>query len=285
LDVSEAYKILVEKHDRYGEAWDCCGVPYFREEYEKLLKTASIGPSSKVLDLGAGTGGLTFTASRNLGRNASIVGVDVLAGWLDIARQKAQKSRSNALEFKVMNIESLEFPNSSFDHVISNFVLCCSFQYDRVVKEAYRVLRQGGKFTYNHPGPHDGLLLTMFDKIFSKYTVKEPSEGLRKSREADELQRNMYSRYRDPFVALNTMRAAGFRNVEAKIVYHTHSFSSVQNFMDAWFYLGQEDPELVEMGAKSNLAMTNELQSAFQPFWSEDRFEDEFETVYITGVK
>ncbi len=62
-------------------------------------------------------------------------------------------------------------------------------------------------------------------------------------------------------------------------------FSQGTRSKNAWFYLGQEDPELVEMGAKNNLAMTNELRSAFQPFWSEDRFEDEFETVYITGVK
>jgi len=198
LDVSEAYKVLVEKHDRYGKAWDCCGVPYFQQEYDELLKTASIGPGSRVLDLGSGTGGLTFTASRKLGRGVSMVGVDILEGWLDIARQKAQNNHTGNIEFKVMNIESLEFPDRSFDHVISNFVFCCSFQYDRVVKEAYRVLKQGGRLTYNHTGPHDSLLLSIFDKTLSKYAVREPSENLRKLREADELQRNMYSRYRDP---------------------------------------------------------------------------------------
>ncbi len=285
MDVSEAYKLLVEKHDRYGMAWDCCGVPYFQQEYDELLKLASIGPGSKVLDLGSGTGGLTFTASRNLGRSVSIVGVDILPSWLHIARHKAQNNHTGNVEFKLMNIESLDLPDRSFDHVVSNFVLCCSFQYDRVVKEAYRVLKQGGRFTYNHPGPHDSLLLSIFDKIFSKYAVREPSENLRKLREADELQRNMYSRYRDPFVALNTMRGAGFRNAEAKIVYRAHSFSSVQNFIDSWFYLGQEDPELLEMGAKNNFAMTRELQNAFQPFWTEDMYQDEFETVYITGSK
>jgi ubiquinone/menaquinone biosynthesis C-methylase UbiE len=285
LDVSEAYKILAEKHDRYGKNWDCCGVPYFQREYDELLKTASIGPGSRVLDLGAGTGGLTLAAFSILGRGVSIVGVDMLGHWLEIARRKAENMRASNIDFRIMNIESLELPDNSFDHVISNFVLCCSFQYDRVVKEAYRVLKQGGRFTYNHPGPHDSLLLTLFDKIFSRYMVKEPSESLRRSREANELQVSMYSRYRDPFVALNTMRAAGYGNVEARIVYHTHSFSSVQNFIDSWFYLGQEDPELTEMGAKNRLALTKELESAFQPFWTGDRYRDEFETVYITGFK
>ena len=285
MDVSEAYKILAEKHERYGKNWDCCGVPYFQEEYDELLKTAFIGPGSRVLDLGAGTGGLTLTASSRLGRGISIVGVDMLPAWLDIAKRKAENMLASNIDFKVMNIESLEFPDNSFDHVISNFVLCCSFQYDRVVKEAYRVLKPAGKFTYNHPGPHDSLLLTLFDKIFSRYMVKEPSDSLRKSREANELQVNMYSRYRDPFVALNTMRGAGFRKVEARIAFHTHSFSSVQNFIDSWFYLGREEPEFVEMGAKNSLAMTKELQSAFQPFWTGDRYQDEFETVYITGFK
>ncbi len=285
LDVAEAYKVLVEKHDRYGKAWENCCVPYFQSEYDELLKMASIGPGAKVLDLGSGTGGLAFTASRNLNQQISIVGVDILNGWLNIARQKAQDYRSSNVEFRVMNIESLEFPDNSFDRVISNFVLCCSFRYDRVVKEAYRVLKPGGRFAYNHDGPHDNLLLTMFDKIFSKHTTKQPSEELRRLREADELQRNMYARYRDPFTALNTMRTAGFKNVEAKIVYHTHGFSSVENFIDSWFYLGQEEPELVEMHPRDKLGMTSELRNAFQAFWSEDGFKDEFETVYITGSK
>lgn len=246
---------------------------------------ASIAPGSKVLDLGSGTGGLALTASRKLGPETRMMGVDILPGWLDIARQKAQRSRLGNLDFKVMNIESLDFPNSSFDHVVSNFVLCCSFRYDRVVKEAYRVLSPGGRFTYNHDGPHDSLLVTLFDKVFSKYKVEDPSESLRKLREADNLQRNLYTRYRDPFVALNTMRDTGFRSVEARIVYHSHTFSSVENFIDIWFYLGQDDPELNEMGAQNRLALTKDLQSAFHPFRSEDAFKDEFETLYITGFK
>jgi len=109
------------------------------------------------------------------------------------------------------------------------------------VKEAYRVLKQGGRFAYNHDGPHDSLLTTIFDKVFSKYSTKEPSETLRREREASELQRNLYSRYRDPFVALASMRDAGFKGVEARIAYHPHRFSSVENFIDSWFYLGQEE--------------------------------------------
>ncbi len=127
LDVAEAYKVLAEKHDRYGKAWENCCVPYFQSEYDELLKMASISPGAKVLDLGSGTGGLTFAASRNLNQQISIVGVDILNGWLNIARQKAQDSRSSNVEFKaMMNIESLEFPDNSFDRVIYNFILCGS---------------------------------------------------------------------------------------------------------------------------------------------------------------
>jgi len=285
LDVAEAYRILAEKHDRYGKAWENCCVPYFQSEYDELLKLASIRPGARILDLGSGTGGLTFRALQSLGEKGSIVGVDMLPGWLSIARQKAESKGLSNLEFRVMNIEYLEFPDGSFDNVISNFVLCCSFHYDKVVKEAYRVLKQGGRFAYNHDGPHDSLLLTIWDKVFSKYSTKQPSESLRKQREADELQRNLYARYRDPFVALGTMRNAGFRNVEAKIAYHKHGFSSVENFIDSWFYLGHEEPEFLEMNPKDKTALKKDLQSAFQPFWSGNGFTDEFETVYITGNK
>ena len=285
MDVPEGYKLLLDRFDRYGKNWDCCGVLFFQEEYQELLKTANISPGSKVLDLGCGTGGLTVTASQKLGPTVSLTGVDILPGWLNIAKEKAKTSHSGNMDFRLMNIESLQFPDESFHHVISNFVLCCSFQYDRVVKEAYRVLREGGRFTYNHPGPHDDLLLTIFDKIFAKYAAKEPSESLRRFREADELQRNLYSRYRDPFTALNMMRTIGFRNLEAKVVYHPHSFPNVDSWVDWWFYLGKEDPEFVEMGPENSGALIKDLRGAFEPFWTHDGYESEFETLYITGIK
>ncbi len=86
-------------------------------------------------------------------------------------------------------------------------------------------------------------------------------------------------------MALSTMRGAGFGKVEAKIVYHTHTFSSVGNFIDSWFYIGEDDPEFLEMGAGDKVAMSRELQSAFQAFRSDGGFVDEFETIYITGFK
>ncbi len=285
MDVAEAYRVLIEKHNQYGRLFENCCVSYFQPEYDELLRTASISPGSKVLDLGTGTGGLAVTASRRLGQKTRIVGVDILPGWLEIARQKAQRSRLGNLDFKVMNIESLEFPERSFDQVVSNFVLCCSFHYDRVVREAYRVLRPRGRFTYNHFGPHDSILSTLFDRIFSRYKVKVSSENLKKLREAEELQRNLYTRYRDPFVALTTMRDSGFRNVEAKIVYHTHTYASVEDYIDSWWYLGKDDPEFREMGAQNWLAMSKELLSAFHAFRTEDGFEEEIEAVYITGLK
>jgi len=77
----------------------------------------------------------------------------MLPGWLDIAKRKAENMRPSNIDFKIINIESLELPDSSFDRVISNFVLCSSFQYDRVVKEAFRVLKQVEGLPTIIPGP------------------------------------------------------------------------------------------------------------------------------------
>ena len=51
--MAEAYRVLVEKHDRYGKAWENCCVPYFQAEYDELLKLASLRPGARVLDMGS----------------------------------------------------------------------------------------------------------------------------------------------------------------------------------------------------------------------------------------
>ena len=124
MDISEAYEVLIELLKGYGREYDCCDLPRFASvEYEELLKVAAIKPGSKVLDLGAGTGELALRASEAIGPSGSLVGIDVLEGWLEIAEEKAKKKGLSNLEFKATSMESLDLPDDAFDYAISNFAL------------------------------------------------------------------------------------------------------------------------------------------------------------------
>jgi SAM-dependent methyltransferase len=106
---------------------------------------ASLKEGEVVLDLGSGAGIDCFLAANAVGRSGSVVGVDMTPEMLEKARGNALKGGYRNVEFRLGEIENLPVADNSVDVVISNCVINLSPNKDRVFKEAYRVLRPGGR--------------------------------------------------------------------------------------------------------------------------------------------
>lgn len=106
---------------------------------------ASLKPGETVLDLGSGAGFDCFLAARQVGESGRAIGVDMTPEMLARARENARKGGFANVEFRLGEIEHLPVADESVDVIISNCVINLSPEKEQVFREAFRVLRPGGR--------------------------------------------------------------------------------------------------------------------------------------------
>ncbi|OGL39418.1 MAG: arsenite S-adenosylmethyltransferase [Candidatus Schekmanbacteria bacterium RIFCSPHIGHO2_02_FULL_38_11] len=106
---------------------------------------ATLRKGETVLDLGAGAGFDCFLAANKVGKKGKVIGVDMTPEMIEKARENARKGKYENVEFRLGEIENLPVADNSVDVVISNCVINLSPDKKKVFKEAFRVLKQGGR--------------------------------------------------------------------------------------------------------------------------------------------
>jgi SAM-dependent methyltransferase len=106
---------------------------------------AIIQPGETVLDLGSGGGIDVFLSARRVGPTGKVYGLDMTDEMLALARENQQQAGVTNVEFLKGDIEQIPLPDGSVDLIISNCVINLSPDKDRVLKEAFRVLKPGGR--------------------------------------------------------------------------------------------------------------------------------------------
>src|SRR4030066_481288 len=109
------------------------------------IAIASLKKGDVVLDLGSGAGFDTFLASTKVGDEGKVIGIDITDEMLEKARDNAKKGNFSNVEFRKGDIENLPVEDNSIDTIISNCVIILTPNKKKVFKEAYRVLKPGGK--------------------------------------------------------------------------------------------------------------------------------------------
>lgn len=107
---------------------------------------AQLGPGEIVLDLGSGGGIDVLLSARRVGPAGKAYGVDMTDEMLAVARDNQARAGVDNAEFLRGEIEHLPLPDASVDVVISNCVINLSADKDQVLREAFRVLKPGGRF-------------------------------------------------------------------------------------------------------------------------------------------
>ena len=173
--VRSAYSEVAEASDNSGccgEASSCCGVSddvqintlistrlgYTREELDQVPEGADMGlgcgnpraiaslkSGEVVLDLGSGGGFDAFLAAQEVGENGRAIGIDMTPAMISKARNNAEKAQFSNVEFRLGEIEYLPVADNCVDVIISNCVINLSPDKTRVFREAYRVLKTGGR--------------------------------------------------------------------------------------------------------------------------------------------
>jgi SAM-dependent methyltransferase len=106
---------------------------------------AALQPGEVVVDLGAGSGFDCFLASPEVGDEGRVIGIDMTPDMLSKARRNAVQGSYRNVEFRLGEIEHLPVADATADVIISNCVINLSADKPQVFREAYRVLRPGGR--------------------------------------------------------------------------------------------------------------------------------------------
>ena len=107
---------------------------------------AALNPGEVVLDLGSGGGIDVLLSAKRVGPTGKAYGLDMTDEMLALARENQKKCGIENVEFLKGEIESIPLPDNSVDVIISNCVINLSADKDKVLKEAFRVLKPGGRF-------------------------------------------------------------------------------------------------------------------------------------------
>ena len=176
MDTENVDAVRKEVRDHYGQlsregagccgAGGCCvanpgaseGLGYSAEQLAGAPEGANLGlgcgnpqaiarlvAGERVLDLGSGGGFDCFLAARQVGPTGHVIGVDMTPDMLERARGNARKVTLPNVEFRLGEIEHLPVADAEVDVVISNCVINLSPEKPAVLREAFRVLRPGGR--------------------------------------------------------------------------------------------------------------------------------------------
>ena len=107
---------------------------------------AELAPGETVLDLGSGGGIDVLLSAKRVGATGKAYGLDMTDEMLALARENQRKAGVDNVEFLKGEMEAIPLPDASVDVVISNCVINLSADKDRVLAEAFRVLKPGGRF-------------------------------------------------------------------------------------------------------------------------------------------
>jgi arsenite methyltransferase len=107
---------------------------------------AALAPGEVVLDLGSGGGIDVLLSARRVAPGGKAYGLDMTNEMLELARRNARAAQVENVEFLKGTIEQIPLPDASVDVIISNCVINLSADKPRVLREAFRVLKPGGRF-------------------------------------------------------------------------------------------------------------------------------------------
>jgi arsenite methyltransferase len=126
---------------------------------------AELKPGETVLDLGSGGGIDVLLSAKRVGPTGKAYGLDMTDEMLALAHKNKEKSGITNVEFLKGEIENIPLPDNSVDVIISNCVINLSADKDKVLKEAFRVLKPGGRFAVSDVVTRGEMLPEIREKV------------------------------------------------------------------------------------------------------------------------
>jgi ubiquinone/menaquinone biosynthesis C-methylase UbiE len=149
--------------------WQPKMTPFMRGATEAVLEGARLKPGMRVLDLASGVGEPAIAIAEAVGASGHVTGTDVGPGMIAFAAELARKKGLSNIDFRVADVESLPFPDNSFDVVSSRFGVMFFVDQVKAFRECLRVLKSAGRVSFVVWGSREQPFLGSTIGILMKY--------------------------------------------------------------------------------------------------------------------
>lgn len=146
-------------------------VPFFRAFGQQLVDWAQVGSGHHVLDVGVGRGANLFPAAARVGPSGRVVGIDAAAGMITGTTHAIRAEGLTHAQVALMDAACLDFPDCTFDRVLSGFTLHMLPDPTTTLSEIYRVLNPGGIVALSLPGPHPDRRWDRYGELIGQYVA------------------------------------------------------------------------------------------------------------------
>jgi phosphatidylethanolamine/phosphatidyl-N-methylethanolamine N-methyltransferase len=154
---------VVKIYDRWGRFYDIVFKWVFSEGRNVGVELLNLKAGERLLEVGVGTG-LSLPLYRS---DARIVGIDISSKMLEKAQEKVNNLGLKNVELKVMDAQSMEFPDNSFDCVTACYVVSAAPDPHKVVSEICRVCKPGGRIVFINHFKSQNRILARFEELIN----------------------------------------------------------------------------------------------------------------------
>ncbi len=284
MNPSPLQQTIGATYDALAAAYERAVVPVYRPLAKRLLQFVDLRPGWQVLDAGTGTGLVALLGAPRVGKTGKMIGVDASKQMLEIARKKASQFGFTQCEFRFGDLEALEFPDSAFNIVLSQFAIHYT-DLNKSLREFYRVLEPGGKLLV-HAWQTDSSApqKTMYDSL-SNYRVKEAGESLAILRAQGERSYQFRQVYGSADAMKQAVQAAGFANVEAHAEEHPTKVVNIDAFLDLASASPLLNSEINALSVESRESYLRDVRAALRAFETPNGFEWTYRTIAVIAQK
>jgi len=212
---------------------------------EDLLREAALKTGERVLDVGCGTGVVARMAAKQVGPQGRVVGLDVNAGMLAVA--KSATPAEHVIEWQEASADAIPQADSSFDVVLCQLSLQFMPDRSKALSEMHRVLSRDGRLVLIVPGPADPIFETLAAAM-----------GHHIAPNAEQFVRAVFSLHEESEIE-NLLEGAGFQHADTRAYTRELALPPARDFL--WQYIGSTPlaGALASSKEEARLALENEV--------------------------